>query len=502
MNKTYLICLILAFSAQLWAQETGSEEPASSEATVGTANPEIKIPKKYTRDKPASTAAPGDSSSFIGDSDNIDPLNPNRENIKEDEEPVLEDIKQVLDAPAKKAPIKKLPSIKSIKTKPISSSFKKKKKKTSEKKTDYASRSPDDPDLALEKKFYNIYKTYNINPTSIDVWAAATSKQTLREYLVQKGDTLWSISSILFGDPNFWPKIWALNKQGILNPHFIKPNSKIYFFMGDKDSSPTLSLSNSTGEPAQIFEKDTGQSGTTDNTTSDQPGIIPDSLPLSRSAQYFSDKIKTEIKMDLGEQPRFDFENTSEIFITAQPIKTDVKVQISETSKFRCYDGRILRDIKFIGKLSEDYEVYEPLNSFKTTIGTMYAYRAYGSARPYQLRKLKMYDCKSIISSDLVIIPKEKMNILRNNKNSVTARATVIGGPDVVEQRLFVPNQIAYVDFGAYPFTAGQEYKTMSQVTDEINGNFKIMQKYGSFAVVIFTEVNDLVEIGDKIILN
>ena len=519
MIKTYLICLIVVFNVQLWAQDAGLEELASSDTSVSNTNTEIKIPKKYTRDKPALMTAPNDSSSFLGDSDNIDPLLPNRESIKEDEEPVLEDIKQVLDAPPVKKPvIKTKPVIK--KTKPITKAKRPsgvaKKNKKSKKKSVYPNRSPDDPDIALEKKFNSIYKIYNINPTSPDVWSAATSKQVIREYIVQRGDTLWSISDILFGDPNFWPKIWSLNKQGILNPHFITPNAKIYFYMGDEVSTPTLAL----GVPAQVVANDagmnagtgtgagkgtgigTGAADTTDYSPPNQAGAIPDSLPVSRNAEYFNKEVRTEIKMDFGEQPRFDFENTSDIFITDQPIKTEVKILISEATKFRCYEGRILRDIRFIGKLLDDYEVYEALDSFKTTIGKMYVYRAYGTAKPYQRRKLKLYDCNGIISTDLVIIPKEKMNVLKNTKNSLTAKAIVIGGPDVVEQRLFISNQIAYVDFGTNPYTPGQEYKTMSQVTDEINGNFKIIQKYGSFAVVMFTEINDVIEIGDKIILN
>jgi|GEM_PF-4635909 len=462
MKKKHLLALIFIFNMPLMAEEVISE---------------ISTVKKLTREKSALTTAPNESSSFIGDPHNIDPLKANQDNIKEDNEPILEDIRQVSEANTK------------ANTKKSSTSENTLKKN---KKSDL---NPDAPDLNLEKKFHNVYKSYNINPTADDIWAAATSKQTLREYIVQKGDTLWSISRILFGDSSFWPKIWALNKQGILNPHFISPKSKIYFYMGDEMNGPSLAV-NSLAQPGAG-----GESADSEN-IGISSGVIPDSLPLYRNEAYFGKKLKSDIKIDFGTPPRFDFENTSEIYITDHPIKPDVKIEIGETTKFRCYEGRILRDIKFVGKLVEDYEVYEPLNSFKTTVGTMYAYRAYGRARPYQIRKLKLYDCDGILATDLVIIPKEKIQLLKNRKVSITNKATIIGGPDVVEQRLFVPNQIAYVDFGANEFVVGEKYKTMSQVTDEINGHFKVIQKYGSFAVVLLTDVNDVIEIGDKVIIS
>lgn len=504
MKKMLIFCLILC--VQLRAQE---ESPVG---TIPATNAgEIKLQKTMTRVKPSTTDVPNDSSSFIGDADNIDPLNPNRESLKDDEEPVLEEIKRMPDA----SPAKKQETELEQKRKALES----KKKMLPKKKSTGVNRRPDDPDTKLEKKFHSIYRIYNINPTPLDEWAAATAEQTVREYVVQHGDNLWTISEILFGDPTFWPKIWSLNKLGILNPHFIKPDSKIYFYMGSEESAPTLSLNGKPTEsgaledeaPTDVASNQESAQQSPDaeintsantKTKATRPGLIPDSFPLHRNKKYFEDDVAAEIKVDLGTQPIYDYENTSEIYIVDQPIKTEVQIQIAETAKFRCYEGRIARDIRYVGKLVEDYDVFEPLSSFQTTIGTMYAYRVYGSARPYQNKFLKIFNCKSIIATDLVILPKEKIQTLRNQKFSVANRATLIGGPDVVAQRLFVPNQLAYVDFGGHQFSPGQQYKVMSQVTDEVNGNIKIIEKYGSFAVVMITEVNDVIEIGDKVILN
>lgn len=101
--------------------------------------------------------------------------------------------------------------------------------------------SADEPDLNREKRFHQIYKQYNLKPTSDATWRGVVSAQN-QTYGIQEGDTLWDLSEALFGDPNFWPKVWSINVEKIENPHEIYPGLSVVFTPGTTEDAPSINV--------------------------------------------------------------------------------------------------------------------------------------------------------------------------------------------------------------------------------------------------------------------
>lgn len=135
-----------------------------------------------------------------------------------------------------------------------------------------------DPDLEYEARLYDIYVNYTSAKTPEDQWRGLVGQRQDERYKIQRNDNLWDISQTLFGDGNYWPKIWSLNSS-ITNPHIIEPGNTIRFLLGDESGPPAFTVSENEAEnvtegPMATIAK---QTRVDDEAVSDSPEIPPPS---------------------------------------------------------------------------------------------------------------------------------------------------------------------------------------------------------------------------------
>lgn len=567
--------LILAAFLTVWLHRSWAQDSVES-----TAAPELPPPQSVQH--PAVRPRPPDdpnkeSSSFIGDPENLDPLRSRQDNLKEDAEPVLEDIRQVLDAPAPvnaveegfqpsasseeqqaaNVPASEVQPGEPKKVEPpkktvVKAPKKTKKAKAAKKEKPSVIRMDDDPDEVIEQAFYQNYMRYNSEPTSIEAWSAATFGRSEEVYIVQKGDTLWSISETLFGDSLFWPKIWALNRQGIVNPHFIIPGMVVRFFPGSPEEAPTLAVggdragedgfqvesgSDSGGDRSAVVEgsfeasvpdfessADDGEwsdsagsssakrrksfapaGGTLVASSANNPTSLPPSIPVYRSSRYFEIPRKVEL-IDLAPPERIFLAQQADIFLTDRFVLSDLKISLESNVDLNCMPGETVRKFEYIRRTpTDEYAILEPLPKVvldkekKKPQEFLYPYRRIGTISHYGEGKLRIKDCKSILSRDLTYVPTSVIDSLKTRKGSERP-PQVIGGPDVMNQKYFHEENMLYLDMGSLNFEVGQLFGIISERIDASAGQVKILDRFGAYAVGVVAHESNPIVVGDKVV--
>ena len=99
----------------------------------------------------------------------------------------------------------------------------------------------DPPDLNLEYRLHRDFQNQkgsqgNLSPMGIS-----------EQYSLQKGETLWTLSQMLYGDGQYWPRVWAQNKA-IANPHLVRPGHQLQFMLGSEDDTPAFRFSEDGGD--------------------------------------------------------------------------------------------------------------------------------------------------------------------------------------------------------------------------------------------------------------
>lgn len=458
-----------------------------------------------------------DSSSFVPDPDSLDPLPLKKESLKEDDEPVLDDIKSILKTKAKKekpgaansggdsgvAPKKKKKSArKAKKTAPVA---------------DTSNLSPDDPDLALEQKFNDIYNKYNINPTSDEVWGVASSKAA-NVYDVQKGDTLFTISRTLFGDPQFWPKIWALNNGGITNPHNITPGTKIYFYPGDGGQAPSMSVGSEAPGRAAYVDPDAPvvrDTSTKQNTEfnklvkegvkgkTDVQNIPPSFPPYSVGPKYFNSARTTKIL--ISPRPEIiDRDPENPFILTSTLITTEYKVLEKNANSLVCKDNQYVPAVIKVGKNAAPGR-YSMLVQESFNFGQLrrtYIYRIIGEADVGSDESLRISECIKPVNTDVLLVNSEELaNVNPPSELIPNTRSQIIEGVEVNAQQYYYAHQYVILNMSQLPALEGADLKVYSASAGGVVGEIRILKRTGTMAIGYVMKNDDLVQVGDRVII-
>lgn len=540
MKKIFQI-FIAVFFVQLSLARVAFAQEGSGENTPSAGKDVELIEKLQTR--PKFDDINKESSSYVTDPDSLDPLPIKNESLKEDAEPVNEDIKSLVK--------NKKPSQKNLKSNDLSQKQKTTNKKTANKKSNKKSRStqvknkkkpknsevtenlenrsPDDPDLNYEAQLHEIYKKFNSSPTSDEQWGAvAQSQKEANTYIVQKGDTLFSISKTLFGDAQFWPKIWAINNQGITNPHDISPGVVIQFYPGSESAPPSLQVQkfqmangvNGAGEgapKAKEYERQNTEFNKLSNDISrkketkqgDKPlyppySDIPPSFPRTFAGKYLN-KGSSETKLIIT--PRAEpitQEPTNPYILTASLIVPDYKVPESESNVFICKEKQFVPSViktslkaepgRYNMVLREDFK-FERL---KRT----YLYRVIGEVEVYSDETLRVNTCIENVNTDILLVSNETLENVRPPAEApLNTRSQIIEGIEVYGQNYFYTDHYVIINMNQLPALENERLKLYSATAGGIVGEVKILKRTGTLAIGFVTKADDVVQYGDRIIV-
>jgi hypothetical protein len=70
-------------------------------------------------------------------------------------------------------------------------------------------------------------------------------------HTVQRGDTLWSICELYYGNPELWPKLWQMNPF-VTNPHLLKPGDVITLLEGESQRKERPPMKGAAEETVEV----------------------------------------------------------------------------------------------------------------------------------------------------------------------------------------------------------------------------------------------------------
>ncbi len=378
----------------------------------------------------------------------------------------------------------------------------------------------DGPDLAKEKRLHDIYMRYNVNPTNEQLWSGATGGKA-QTYQVQKGDTLWDLSTTLFAQSDFWPKVWSLNSEKVQNPHEINPQQVIQFFPGTLGEAPQLMVTQIDPNapppeitPASLAALKPSEPDLPERLKNPTPvSPLPDTLPNWK----FREDIK--VAPEFEPFPKRTIPNPEEFlpyYVTIDSVTTVGQIMETELG------GKTAGDFQYVYvKIPSDtgeknFLVIKEMGQIKDNSSGQSArlIEVQGEIEILELINSEKSLYRALVKRTLV--PMELgSNLMSGSIPKFTAEGTdaeaqamarVIGGEFALRREMFANRGIIFLSGTGldvnqvYPIYKVQKLRnpgTSNMLNDRLIGKVKVIQVSGNFATAVVLDSKEDILVGD-----
>ena len=215
-----------------------------------------------------------------------------------------------------------------------------------------------------------------------------------KTYVVEKGDTLWDISSVFLDQPWLWPKLWRLNPE-INNPHLIYPGDVISLVF-DENGEPSLVLESVKGKPSYKWSPKIRQKNKKDSAIRLLPLEVI--APFLKYEHLFSAEQLEKLPHVIGSDEGYKS--------SMNGFKVYVNKDLDLSKTYAIYDK---------GEEIIDPDTEEPLGFYVNLVGTGQAIGG-GNIGENEPATLKVSTAKREIRSGDYVVPVHDGQILRRTR--------------------------------------------------------------------------------------
>ena len=378
----------------------------------------------------------------------------------------------------------------------------------------------DAPNVGKETVIHDHYKTYHDVPTDENLWFVISRSTGVQSYKTQKGETLWDVSETIFGDGNFWTKIWAVNASKVTNPYDVKPGTVLTFYPGSLDEPPAFKVKWAQANPIDTDVLALYLGAELPPPQKEYVPLIKD-LPGSFPFWNYRQEISLKPIMELTQVDR-NFSATNEVlryFIKDGRIEAEGEIVGIEAGSrgasdyqyvFAKVTGDFLKRTFVLQKdIGEIKDIYSKKKARLVQVQAIVKLEQEvdKSRLIYRAVVLKAFNTIEV-GAKLVPLPLPTYNT-NFEREPEDAMAVIIGGPNGENQKLHFLRDLVYLNRGSEDgLEVGQElrvYKDQKYRSDQsfnkdyapVVGRLKVVNTSLHFSTAVLTEMKEDIYTGD-----